>query len=70
MTLKLEGDLNILKMYPQTENEAEGIQELKLKSTKICLKVKGQGQKLRIMSSIIETDSVPMKPQQFPDRSF
>jgi len=48
MTLKLEGDRDILQMYPNnyTENEvaSTGIQslELELKNTKTCFKVKGQ----------------------------
>jgi len=44
MTLKLEGDLNILKMYRHTENEAVSLRhsELRAKIEKIrkCLKVK------------------------------
>jgi len=35
VTFKLEGDLDILKMYPHTENEAEGIQNLELELKKI-----------------------------------
>jgi len=47
MTLKLEGDLDILKMYLHTKNEAASLRHLKLrawigKNMKICLKVKGQ----------------------------
>jgi len=46
MTLKLEGDLHILKMYLHTENEAQNI-ELELKNMKISLEVKGQGQNVK-----------------------
>jgi len=31
MTLKLESDLGILKMYPHTENEAAGLRNSKLR---------------------------------------
>jgi len=55
MTLKLEGDLDILKLYLHTENEVARLKHSKLlimdeigiankKHTKIFLKVKGQGQ--------------------------
>jgi len=52
MTLKLEGDLDILKMYPHIENEAASLRDSKLrawiqKNMKICLKIKGQGQNVR-----------------------
>jgi len=45
MTLKLEDNLDILQMYPHTENEAASLRHSKLrawieKNTKICLKVK------------------------------
>jgi len=47
MTLKLEGNLDILKMYPHIENKAAGLRHSKLKAwilknIKICLKVKVQ----------------------------
>jgi len=32
MALKLEGDLNILKMFPDTENEPDRLRHSKLKS--------------------------------------
>jgi len=55
VTLKLEGDLDILKMYLHAENKVAGLKQSKLltvdetcmtneKNTKIALKVKGQGQ--------------------------
>jgi len=60
MTLKLERDLNILKMYLHTENKVASLRHAKLlklydqlmlaiagemvKNTKITLNVKGQGQ--------------------------
>jgi len=47
MTLKLEGDLDILKMYLYTENE---VARLMQKNTKIALKVKGH--QLPITSSV------------------
>jgi len=43
MTLKLEGDLDILKMYRHTENEVASIQNLELELGK-CVRVKGQCQ--------------------------
>jgi len=43
MTLKLEGDLDILKMYVHTESEVVGLHG-KWKNTKTALKIKGQGQ--------------------------
>jgi len=51
MTLKLEGDLDILKMYPHTENEAASLMDSKLRAgfekIRKCLKVKGQGQNVK-----------------------
>jgi len=49
MTLKLDPDLDIRKMYPHTENEVAWSSHCKdiawaEKNTKIALKVKGQGQ--------------------------
>jgi len=55
MTLKLEGDLDILKMYFYTENEVARLRHSKLlimdeicmayeKNTKIALRIKGQRQ--------------------------
>jgi len=54
MTLKLEGDLDILKMYLHTANEVARLRHSKvltlnkmcmaITSEKIALKVKGQGQ--------------------------
>jgi len=55
LTLKLEGDLDILKMYLHTENEVAILRHSKLlieddrcmayeKNTKLSLKVKDQGQ--------------------------
>jgi len=68
MTLKLEGDLDILKMYLYTENEAASLRNSKLnawivKNTNICYKCQGQN----VTSSVIVTDN---KPQQFPANSF
>jgi len=45
MTLKLEGDVDILKMYLHTESEAASLRDSKTwsfnsENTKICLKVK------------------------------
>jgi len=42
VTLKLKGDLHILKMYPHTENEVARSNQFGLKSTKIAFKVEGQ----------------------------
>jgi len=52
MTLKLKGDLDVLKMYPHSESEAASLRHSKRrawvkKSTKICLKVKGQSQDVK-----------------------
>jgi len=55
MTLKLEGDLDILKKYLQTENKVARLRHSKLlimdemymvneKNTEIALRVKGQSQ--------------------------
>jgi len=43
MTLKLEGDLDILKIYRHTANEVASIQNLELELEK-CVRVKGQCQ--------------------------
>jgi len=60
LTLKLEGGLDILKMYLQTENEVAMLRHSKLlieddtcmamKNTNIALKVKGQGELSPIFS--------------------
>jgi len=51
MTLKLIGDLDILKMYLYTENEAASLRHLKLragvKKIRRCLRVKNQGQNVK-----------------------
>jgi len=47
MTLKLDRDLNSLKVHPHTENEVPWSSQViagAKKSMKIALKVKGQGQ--------------------------
>jgi len=48
MTLKLEGDQDIPKMYLHTENEAAGLMHSKVTAIigklRKCLMVKGQGQ--------------------------
>jgi len=64
MTLKLEGDLHILKMYLHTENEAASLRHSKLRDL-----ARSKCQKLRIILSVIVTD-IPIKPQQFPTNSF
>ena len=44
MTLKLEDDLDVLKMYPDTENEAASLRHSNLElELKKCVMVKGQG---------------------------
>jgi len=51
MTLKLEGGIDVLKLYVHTEYDAVSLRRSKLrvwigqmqKHIKICLKVKGQG---------------------------
>jgi len=63
MTLKLEGDLDILKVYPHTENEAVRLRQSKVfitddicmaitseKNTKIALKVKGQRSRSNVIN--------------------
>jgi len=52
MTWKLEGDRDILKMYPHTENEADSLRHSKLRAlietnTKMCFKVKGHDQNVK-----------------------
>jgi len=76
MTLKLEGDGDILKMYPHTENAAASLRHSKLRAgiekyedISQSQRSRSKCQKLRITSSIIVTD-IPIKPQQFPTRSF
>jgi len=56
MTLKLEGDLSILKMYLNTENEAARLRHSLLrawirKSTKICQRSMSKCKKLQQLSS-------------------
>jgi len=48
MTLKLEGDIDILKMYPHTENEAASLKHSKLKELELKkYKNMSQGQRSR-----------------------
>jgi len=47
MTLKFDGDLDILKTYLHTENEAASFRDSKPRTYMICLKVKGQGQNVK-----------------------
>jgi len=58
VTLKLKGGLDMLKMYPHTENEAASLRYSKLgawveKDTKICLSVKGQGQNVESSRCVV-----------------
>jgi len=77
MTLKVEGDLDILNVYLHIENEAASLRHSKLRAS-IGKKYENKSQrqrsmsecqKLRITSSIIATD-IPIKPQQFLTSSF
>jgi len=63
MTLKLEADLDILKMYPHTENKAASLGHWKSRA-----RIEN-GKKLRITSSKIVTD-IQIVPQQFPTNSL
>jgi len=73
MTWKLKGDLDILKIYPHTQNKAASVRHSKagacIEKIQKCLKVKGQNVKFRITLGTIVTD-IPIKPQQFPAIGF
>jgi len=67
LTLKLKGDLDILKMYPHTENEAASLWISKLRA---WVQKNIKAQKLKITSNIYIYIYIPIKPQQFPTSSF
>jgi len=75
MTLKLEGDRYILKMYPHTENEADILRHPKLESIEKYENVSRSKVKVKMSKApnysqrYIVTD-IPIKPQQFPTSSF
>jgi len=71
MTLKFEGDLDILKMYLRTENEAASLRHAKVRALlkEIRKYVLGKNVISCITLSVIVTD-IPIKPQQFPTSSF
>jgi len=77
MTLKLEDDLDILKIYLHTDNNAASLRDSKLRALiekqyenmSQGKKSRSKCQKLRITSGDIVTD-IPIKPQQFQTSSF